>query len=103
VANAGQAKERGYQEHRSDTLVYLHKVLLTLTGEFSDDRYFEAYLVFVDKCEQASAEGCDPEEVEFIPPSSKGEAAKDEATNPSEAKASASEEEDREDGGEPDV
>ena len=76
--------------------------MLTLEGEFSDDRYFEAYLRFVGEREQAAAEGHDPEEVEFIPPS-EGEAAEDEATNPLEAEAGASEEEGREDGGEPDV
>ena len=103
AADAVQAKEQGYQQGRSDTLVYLCKVLLTLAGEFSDDRYFEAYLHFVDERERAAGEGRDPEEVEFIPPSSEGEAAEDETTNPLEAKAGASEEEEREDGEEPDV
>ena len=77
--------------------------MLTLAGEFEDDRYVEAYLSFVDEREWAAAEGCDPEEVEFIPPSSEGEAVGDAATNPLEAEAGASEEEEHEDGGEPDV
>ena len=57
----------------------------------------------MDECEQATAKGRDPKEVEFFPPSSEGEAIEDEATNPLEAKAGASEEEGLEDGGEPDV
>ena len=77
--------------------------MLTLAGEFSDDRYFEAYLRFVDEREQAAGERHDPEEVEFIPASSEGEAAEDEATNPLEVEADASDEEGSEDGGEPDV
>jgi len=77
--------------------------LLTLVFEFLDERYYEAYLRFVDECEQATAKGRDPKEVEFFPPSSEGEAIEDEATNPLEAKAGASEEEGLEDGGEPDV
>ena len=48
-------------------------------------------------------EGRDPEEVEFITPSSEGRVVDDEATNPLEAEAGASEEEEHEDGGEPDV
>ncbi|KAJ8442187.1 hypothetical protein Cgig2_005127 [Carnegiea gigantea] len=78
AANAIQAKEQGYQQGCSDTLGYLHKAW-------------------------ADAERRDPEEVEFIPPSSEGEAAGDEATNPLEAEAGASEEEEHEDGGEPDM
>ena len=57
----------------------------------------------MDELEQVATKGRDPEEVEFIPPSSEGEAAGDEATNPLEAETSASEEEGREGGGEPDV
>jgi len=41
--------------------------------------------------------------VKFTPPSSEGEAAEDEATNPLEAETGATEEEGREDGGDPDV
>ena len=96
-----QAKEQGYQQGCSDTLVYLRKVILTLTCEFDDDRYFETYLHFVDKRERAAAECCDPEEVEFTPPS-EGEAATDKATNPLEVEAGTSEEE-HGDGGEPNV
>ena len=77
--------------------------MLTLAGEFSDDRYFETYLGFVDEYKWAAAKGRDPEEVEFIPPSSEGEVSEDEATNPLEAEAGASEEEGHEDDGEPDV
>ena len=66
TAFAVQAREHSYQQGRSDTLVYLHKVLLTLAGEFLDDRYYEAYLRFVDEREQAAAEGRNPDEVEFI-------------------------------------
>ena len=82
-------------------MIYLCKVVLTLAREFSDDRYFEAHLNFVDERERAAAEGRNPEEVEFTPPS-EGEAAVDEATNPLEAEAGLSEEE-YEDGGEPDM
>ncbi|KAJ8429329.1 hypothetical protein Cgig2_026559 [Carnegiea gigantea] len=79
------------------------KVVLTFASEFQDDCYFEAYLHFVDERERATAEGRDPEEVKFIPPSSEGEVARDEATNPLEPEAGASEEEEHEDGGELDV
>ena len=57
----------------------------------------------MDKHEWATAEGHDPEEVEFIPPSSEGEVARDKATNPLEPEVGASEEEEYEDGGEPNV
>ena len=77
--------------------------MLTFAGEFSDDRYYEAYLRFVDEREQAAAEGRDPEDMEFIPPSSEGEAVEDKAANPLEAEAGASKEEGREDDGDPDV
>lgn len=100
AAETAQAKERGYQQGHTDTLAYLCKVLLTLAGEFSDDRYFEAYLKFVDERERAVVEGRDSEEVEFIPPS-EGEAAADEATHPLEA-AGLSEDEPA-DGREPDT
>jgi len=56
----------------------------------------------VDEREQVAVEGRDPEEVEFIPPSSESEAVQDEATNPLEAEAGASEEEGHEGGEEPD-
>ena len=105
AADAVPAKEQGYQQGCSDTFGYLHKVVLTLADEFEDDRYFEAYLSFVDEREQTAAEGRDPEEVVFIPPSSEGEATEDEAINPleAEAEAGAFAEEEHEDGGEPDV
>ena len=77
--------------------------MLTLAGEFKDDRYFEAYLRFVDEHEQAAVEGRDLEQVEFIPPWSEGGAAEDEATNPLEAETGASQDEEHEDGGDPDV
>ena len=77
--------------------------MLTLAGEFADDRYFEASLHSVDEGERAAVDGRDPEQVEFIPPSSEGEAAEDDATNPLEAEAAASKEEEREDDGEPNV
>ncbi|KAJ8449495.1 hypothetical protein Cgig2_002292 [Carnegiea gigantea] len=88
---------------RSDTLGYLYKVVLTLASEFQDDHYFEAYLHFVDERERAAAKGRDLDEVDFIPPLTEGEVVEDEATNPLEAKAGASEGEEHEDGGEPDV
>jgi len=53
AADAIQAKEQGYQQGRSDTLGYLRKVVLTLAGEFEDDKYFKAYLRFVDEREWA--------------------------------------------------
>jgi len=102
TTDAIHAKEQGCQQGRSETLVYLREALLTLIGKFQDDRYFEAYLRFVDECEQAAVEGHDPKEMEFVPPS-EGEVAEDEATNPLEAEASASEKEGREDGGDPDM
>ena len=77
--------------------------MLTFAGEFEGDRYFEAYLRFVDEHERAAAEGCDPEEVEFIPPLSEGGAAEDEATNLLEPEVGASEGEEHEDDGDPDV
>ncbi|KAJ8432914.1 hypothetical protein Cgig2_004588 [Carnegiea gigantea] len=89
AADAVEAKEQGYQQGRSDTRVYLYKVLLTLAGEWL--------------CGRVRTEGRDPEEVEFIPPSYEGKAAEDEATNPLEVEAGASEEEGCEDRGEPDV
>lgn len=81
VADTAKAQERGYQQGHSDTLTYLRKVLLTLAGEFHDDRYFEAYLKYVDERERAIAEGRDPDEVEFVAPS-EGEATADEPTHP---------------------
>ena len=45
--------------------------------------------------------GRDPEEVEFIPPFSEGDGAGDEATNPLDADAGASEDKGHEDSGEP--
>ena len=53
--------------------------------------------------QRAEDEGCDPKEVEFIPPSDEGEGAGDEATNPLDTEVGASEEEGHEDSGEPDV
>ncbi|KAJ8426857.1 hypothetical protein Cgig2_006532 [Carnegiea gigantea] len=76
VKRVAQAKEQGYQQGHTETLGYLRK---------------------------AKDEGRDPEEVEFIPPSGEGEGARDEATNPLDAEAEASEEEGHEDSGEPDV
>lgn len=81
VAETARAQERGYQQGHSDTLAYLRKVLLTLAGEFHDDRYFEAYLKYVDERERAITEGHDPDEVEFVAPS-EGEATADEPTHP---------------------
>ena len=81
AADTAKAQERGYQQGHSDTLTYLRKVLLTLAGEFHDDRYFEAYLKYVDDRERAIAEGRDPDEVEFVAPS-EGEATADEPTHP---------------------
>ncbi|KAJ8431148.1 hypothetical protein Cgig2_026745 [Carnegiea gigantea] len=72
-------------------------------GEFQEDSYFEAYLHYVDERQWAEDKGRDPEEVEFIPPSGEGEVAGDEAANPLDADAEASEEEGHEDSGEPDV
>ena len=66
-------------------------MLLTPAGEFHDDRYFEAYLKYVDERERAIAEGRDPDEVEFVTPS-EGEATADEPTHPLEV-AGLSEEE----------
>ena len=76
---------------------------MILANEFQNDSYFEAYLHDVNERQQAAVEGRDPEEVEFIAPSVEGEDAGDEATNPLEAEAGSSEEEEREDGGELDV
>ena len=104
ATNAVQAKEEGYQQGRSGTLGYLHKVVLTLASEFQDDRYFKAYLHFMDECQQVAAEAHDAEEVDFIPPSTEGKVVGDEATNPQEAaEAGASEGEEHEDGGKPDA
>ncbi|KAJ8430670.1 hypothetical protein Cgig2_033826 [Carnegiea gigantea] len=87
-ANVAQAREQGYQR---------------AAPRPSEDSYFEAYLYYVDKRQRAVDEGRDPEEVEFIPPSTKGKDAGDEATNPLDVEAEASEEEGREDSGEPDM
>ena len=102
-ADAAQVKEQGYQQGRTDTLGYLRKVLMTLANEFQDDRYFEAYLHYMDECQWAAIEDRDPEQVELIPPSVEGEDAGDEATKPLEAEAEASKEKEHEVGGEPDV
>ncbi|KAJ8426754.1 hypothetical protein Cgig2_029423 [Carnegiea gigantea] len=102
-AEVAQAKEHGYQQGHVDTLGYLRKVLMTLAQEFKEDSHFEAYLHYVDERQQAADEGRDPEKVEFIPPSAEGEDAGDEATNPLDAKAGASELEGHEDSGEPDA
>ena len=103
ATDAVQTKEQSYLQGRSNTLGYLRKVVLTLASEFEDDQYFEAYLHFVDEREGTAAEGRDPEEVELIPPSTKGEANGDEATNLLEAEAGSSEGEDHADGGETNV
>ena len=91
VADTAKAQERGYQQGHSDTLAYLRKALLTLTGEFDDDRYFEAYLKYVDERERAVAEGRDPDEVKFVAPS-EGEATADETTHPLEVTGPSEEE-----------
>jgi len=39
AADAVQAREQSYQQGRSETLAYLHKVLLTLATKFSADKY----------------------------------------------------------------
>jgi len=57
----------------------------------------------VDERQRAEDKGRDPEEVEFIPSSGEGEDAGDEATNPLDIEAGASEEVGREDSGESDV
>ena len=38
AAEMVQAKEQGYQQGRSDIILYLRKVMLTLAGKFSDDQ-----------------------------------------------------------------
>jgi len=101
--SVAQAKEYGYQQSRVNTLGYLCKVLVTLAREFQEDSYFEAYLHYVDEHQRAKDNGRDPKEVEFIHPLGKGEGAGDEATNPLDAEAEASEEEGHKDSGEPDV
>jgi len=98
-----QAKEQSYQQGHTNTLRYLRKVLVTLAHEFQEDSYFEAYLHYVNERQQAANEGHDPEEVEFISPFTEGEDIGDEATNPLDAEARASEEEEHEGSGEPDV
>ena len=76
---------------------------MTLAQAFHEDSYFEAYLHYVDERQQAEAKGRDPEEVEFISLSDKGDGPEDEATNPLDVEAETPEEEDREDGGELDM
>jgi len=76
---------------------------VTLAQDFQEDDYFEAYLNYVNKCQQAEAEGRDPEDVEFIPPSGEGDGLEDGATNPLDAEAKTLEDEDREDSGGPDM
>ena len=76
---------------------------MTLAQEFQEDAYSEAYLHYVDTRQQAEAEGRDLEEVEFIPPSGKGDGLGDETTNPMDAEAGTPEDEGREDSGEPDL
>jgi len=65
-----QAKEQGYQQGRIDTLGYLHKVLVTLAHAFQEDGYFEAYLHYVDKHQQAADKIRDPDgwSLSLIPP-----------------------------------
>jgi len=76
---------------------------VTLAQEFQEDSYFEAYLHCIDERQWAEDEGRDPEEMEFIPPSSKGDGVRDEAINSLDAEVEASEEEGHKDSGEPDV
>ena len=57
----------------------------------------------MDERQRAEVEGQDPEEIEFISPSSDGDMLEDEATNPLDVEAETPEEEDREDGGELDM
>jgi len=54
----------------------------------------------VDKRQRVEDGGRDPKEVEFIPPSDKGDGVRDKTTNPLDAEAGALEEEGHEDSGE---
>ena len=76
---------------------------MTLAQEFQEDSYFKAYLHYVDERQRAEDKGRDPEEVEFIPPFGEGDGTGDEATDPLDADAGASEDEGREDSGESDM
>jgi len=76
---------------------------LQLAQEFQEDSYFGAYLCYKDERQWAENEGRDPEEVEFSLPSGEVDGAGDEATNPLDADAGASEDEGPEDSGEPDM
>ena len=76
---------------------------MTLAHEFQEDSYFEGYLHYVDERERAADKGRDLEEVKFIPPSTEGEEAGDEATSPEDAEGGASKEEEHKGSGEPDV
>ena len=54
----------------------------------------------MDKRQRVEDGGRDPKEVEFIPPSDKGDGVRDKTTNPLDAEAGALEEEGHEDSGE---
>jgi len=53
---------------------------MTLASDFQEDNYCEAYLPYVQERQWAGVEGSDPEEVEFIPPSSERD--EDDGTTP---------------------
>ena len=77
----------------------MYKVLTTLVPDFQEDSYFEACIHHVEERQWAEAEGRDPKEVEFIPPSGEGD--EDEGTTPLDSEVGTLDNEGHGDGGEP--
>jgi len=67
VKKAANAEELGYWRGHPKSIEFLHKVLMTLVPDFREDSYFEAYIHYMKECQQAEAEGQDPEEVDRTP------------------------------------
>ena len=73
VERVAKAEGLGHQRGNEEVMGFLREVLNTLAPDFEEDNYFEAYIHYVEECQRDEAEGRDPEVVEFIPPSGKGD------------------------------
>ena len=76
---------------------------MTSTPDFREDSYFEAYIHYVEERYRPEAEYPNPKEVDFIPPSGKGDNLKNEGTTPLDDEVEIADDEDRGDGREPDA
>ena len=103
VEKTAKAEELGYWRDYEESVEFLCKDLITLAPDFREDNHFEAYIHYMEERQRAEAEGWDPEEVEFISPSSEGDDLEDGGTTPLDGEEGTPDDEDRGDGGEPDT